>query len=62
MRYEGCIQIVGFIQVAIEERGLTLAEAKRRVQLDPEQYKCGYVESMKFETWESGPTKTEDDE
>jgi len=55
-------QVVGFVRGIVEEPGLTLAEAKKKAQCNPEKYKCGSVESVVFESWEEDLVKTEDDE
>lgn len=62
MRYEGTMQVMGFIDIVVDEPGMTLEEAKKAARANPERYKAGYVESIVFETWETDLVKTEDDE
>ena len=52
----------GFIQIVVDEPGMTLAEAKAKAQRSPEEYKVMFVEALEFDAWEEPLVKTEDDE
>ncbi len=62
MRYEGSMQVMGFVQIVVDEEGISLEEAKRKAESNPEKYKCMFVESLVFEGWETDLSKTEGDE
>jgi hypothetical protein len=53
MRYEGTIQVMGFINVIIEGPNLTQKQAENLIKSNPERYKSGYLQSMNFEAFES---------
>lgn len=61
-RYEGRIKVTGYIDVVVEQPGVTLREARSMVECSPESHKCLFVEDLQFEEWEETLTKTEDDE
>ena len=61
MRYEGSMHISGFINVVIDEPGITLEEAKALAEGNPEKYMRRDVESIVCNGWETELEKTEDD-
>jgi hypothetical protein len=62
MRYEGKMKVTGYVDIVVDEPGLTLAQAKSKAECYPETYKCMFVESLEFEEWDEDLAKTEDDE
>lgn len=61
MKISGSIQILGFIPVSIDEPGLTEAEARAKIEANPERYKDGSLNAVQFQVWEESKV-TEDDE
>jgi hypothetical protein len=56
------VSVAGYVDIVVDEPGLTLAQAKSKAECYPESYKCMFVESLEFEEWDEPLTKTEDDE
>lgn len=62
MRYEGYMKVTGYVQIVVDEPGITVDEARSKAERYPETYKCMFVESLEFEEWDEPLKKTEDDD